>query len=129
MPLQVVNGAQTMCTFGSSPSSLMVLPINRTMVARQPKATIQDHVPMLNIMPFGLCMSPSNPQVAAATAAALGVLTPQPCIPATASPWAPGAVTVEIDHQVALDNLSVCNCMWGGVINVADPGQQTVETP
>jgi hypothetical protein len=99
------------------------------MVARQPKATIQDHVPMLNIMPFGLCMSPSNPQVAAATAAALGVLTPQPCIPATASPWVPGAVTVEIDHQVALDNLSVCNCMWGGVINVADPGQQTVETP
>ena len=71
MPLQVVNGAQTMCTFGSSPSSLMVLPINRTMVARQPKATIQDHVPMLNIMPFSLCMSPSNPQVAAATAAAL----------------------------------------------------------
>jgi len=129
MPLQVVNGAQTICAFGSSPSSLTVLPVNRTMIAQQPKATVQDSVPMVNIMPFGLCMSPSNPQVAAATAAALGVLTPQPCIPATSAPWAPGALTVEIDHQVALDNLSVCNCMWGGVISIADPGQQSVETP
>jgi hypothetical protein len=129
MPLQVVNGAQMMCTFGSSPSNLAVLPVNRTKIAQQPKATIQDHVPMLNVMPFGMCMSPSNPQVAAATAAALGVLTPQPCIPATASPWAPGAVTLEIDHQVALDNLSICTCMWGGVISIANPGQQTVETP
>ena len=71
MPLQVVNGAQLMCAFGSSPSSLSVLPINRTKVTQQPKATIQDHVPMLNIMPFGMCLSPSNPQVAAATARAL----------------------------------------------------------
>ena len=129
MSLQVVNGAQMMCTFGTSPASLMVLPINRTMVAQQPKATIQDFIPMVNIMPFGMCMSPANPQVAAATAAAMGVLTPQPCIPATSSPWAPGAVTVEIDNQVALDNLSMCNCMWAGVISITDPGQQTVETP
>ena len=129
MSLQVVNGAQMMCTFGTSPASLMVLPINRTMVAQQPKATIQDFIPMVNIMPFGMCMSPANPQVAAATSAALGVLTPQPCIPATSSPWAPGAVTVEIDNQVALDNLSMCNCMWAGVISITDPGQQTVETP
>ena len=129
MSLQVVNGAQMTCTFGAAPASLVVLPINRTMVANQPKATIQDFVPMVNIMPFGMCMSPSNPQVAAATAAALGVLTPQPCIPATTSPWTPGAVTVEIDNQVALDNLSLCTCMWGGVISITDPGQQTVETP
>jgi hypothetical protein len=129
MSLQVVNGAQMMCTFGTSPASLMVLPVNRTMIAQQPKATIQDFIPMVNIMPFGMCMSPANPQVAAATAAAMGVLTPQPCIPATTSPWAPGAVTVEIDNQVALDNLSLCNCMWAGVISITDPGQQTVETP
>lgn len=129
MPFQVVNGAQLACTFGSSPSNLVVLPINRTTIANQPEATIQDHVPMLNIMPFGMCMSPSNPQVAAATAAALGVLTPQPCIPATSSPWTPGALTVEIANQVALDNVSMCNCMWGGVISITDPGQQTTEIP
>jgi hypothetical protein len=118
-----------MCPFGTSPSSLTVLPINRTSIGNQPEATVQDHVPMLNIMPFGMCMSPSNPQVAAATAAAMGVLTPQPCIPATSSPWAPGAVTVEISDLVALDNISTCNCLWGGVITITDPGQNTVEIP
>jgi hypothetical protein len=126
---QVVNGAQLLCSFGSSPSSLVVLPINRTMADNQPEATIQDHVPIVNIMPFGMCISPSNPQVAAATAAAMGVLTPQPCIPCTPSPWTPGGLTVAIANQVALDNLSICNCMWGGVISITDPGEENVEIP
>jgi hypothetical protein len=84
---------------------------------------------MVNVMPFGMCLSPSNPQVAAATAAAMGVLTPQPCIPVTVSPWTPGAMTVEIANLIALDNFSICNCMWGGVITVTDPGQETTEIP
>jgi len=129
MPFQVVNGAQLACTFGSSPSSLVVLPLNRTVIDNQPEATIQDHIPMVNIMPFGMCMSPSNPQVAAAMAAAMGVLTPQPCIPATSSPWTPGALTVAIANLVALDNVSICTCMWAGVITITDPGQETVEIP
>lgn len=129
MPFQVVNGAELACTFGTTPSSLTVLPVNRTDVNRQYCATVEDYIPMVNIMPFGMCTSPSNPQVAAATAAAMGVLTPQPCIPATASPWTPGATGVEIAGLVALDNISTCNCMWGGVISVTDPGQQTVEVP
>jgi hypothetical protein len=129
MPYQVVNGAQMACTFGAAPSSLVVLPVNRTSINDQPEATVQDYVPMMNIMPFGMCMSPSNPQVAAATAAAMGVLTPQPCIPATASPWTPGALTVQISEQVALDNVSTCSCMWGGVITITQPGQQTTQIP
>jgi hypothetical protein len=129
MPLQVVNGAQLMCSFGSSPSTLTVPPINRTVVDNQPEATIQDHLPMVNIMPCGMCSTPSNPQVAAATTAALGVLTPQPCIPATSTPWTPGAPTVVIANLLALDNTSTCNCMWGGVITITDPGQHTKEIP
>jgi hypothetical protein len=84
---------------------------------------------MVNIMPFGMCMTPSNPQVAAATTAALGVLTPQPCIPATSTPWTPGALTVDIAQLTALDNISTCSCMWGGVITIANPGQQTKDIP
>lgn len=129
MPLQVVAGAQLSCSFGTSPASLSVPPVNRVDASQQNSATIQDHVPMLNIPPFGMCQCPANPEVAAATAAALGVLTPQPCIPATASPWTPGAPTVLINEQPALDDSSICLCMWGGVISITDAGQTAKQIP
>ena len=129
MPMQVVNGAVLACSFGAAPSNLVVLPIHRAQSGYQFAANIQDFIPMTNIMPFGMCLSPSNPQVAAATAAALGVLTPQPCIPATTSPWTPGAPTVMLDNQPALDNISTCMCMWGGVITITQPGQTTEQNP
>jgi len=51
------------------------------MSCSQPVATIMDFKPFANIPGFGACMSPMNPHVIAATAAAMGVFTPQPCIP------------------------------------------------
>ena len=125
MPLQVVNTAQLMCSMGMAPSVLVVLPINRVMSGNQPAANIMDHKPMVNIMPFGMCSSPANPVVAAATAAALGVLTPMPCIPATSTPWVPGAVTVLLANAPSLDNTCKLMCMWAGVIQVVAPGQAT----
>jgi Domain of unknown function (DUF4280) len=129
MPMQVCAGAMLQCTFGMAPSALVViLPINRV-VATAPAANIMDHVPMVNIMPFGMCMCPANPAVAAATAAAMGVLTPMPCIPVTPAPWVPGAITVLIGNQPALDNTSQLMCTWGGMIAVAQPGQMQTEIP
>jgi hypothetical protein len=122
-------GAMMMCTFGVAPSSLVVLPINRVMTNQVPDANIMDHIPMVNIMPFGMCMSPSNPTVAAATAAALGVLTPMPCIPNTPAPWVAGAPTVLLGNQPTLDNVSQLMCIWGGVITFTYPGEVTVEVP
>ncbi len=87
---QVCAGATLQCSFGAAPTVLNVLPQNRTLTSGMPAANIMDHIPLLNIPTFGLCQSPANPVVAAATAAALGVLTPMPRIPATASPWIPG---------------------------------------
>ena len=129
MGVQVVTGAMLMCPFGVAPGTLTVLPMNRVMVGGVPAANIADYVPMVNIATFGMCTTPSNPQVAAATATALGVLTPQPCIPVTTGPWVPGAPTVMIANQPALDNTSKCMCMWGGVINITNPGQMTVMIP
>jgi hypothetical protein len=64
--------------------------------------------------------------VAAATAAALGVLTPMPCVPATMSPWVTGAPTVLLGNQPSLDNVSKCMCNWGGVVTIVNPA--TVKT-
>jgi len=91
-----------------------------------PAGTFMDYVPLLNIMSVGTCSSPANPLVAAATAAALGVLTPQPCIPATVAPWTPGSPTVKIGQMPALDDASSLMCMWAGQISINDPGEQDV---
>jgi hypothetical protein len=129
MPKQVVNNAQLQCSFGTSPSNLVVLPTNQHQSQNQYAANIMDHIPMTNIMPFGMCQSLANPQVAAATAAALGVLTPQPCIPATSSPWTPGSPTVQLKNQPALDTPSMCMCNWAGVITVTQEGQENEQIP
>src|SRR5262245_17171693 len=125
MALQVCNGAMLKCSMGLAPSTFVVTPEHRVMTSSQPAANIMDHIPMKNIMPFGACRSPANPQVAAATAAAMGVLTPMPCIPATTAPWIVGAPTVLLDGMPALNNTSKLMCMWAGVIEVVNPGQQT----
>jgi Domain of unknown function (DUF4280) len=129
MPIHVCNGATLMCTFGMAPSTMVVLPINRTLTSNQPAANIMDHTPMVNIMPFGLCTTPSNPAVAAATSAAMGVLTPMPCIPATPAPWVSGAPNVLLGNMPAVDNTHKLMCMWGGVISVVQPGQMTEMIP
>ncbi|MFR0687775.1 DUF4280 domain-containing protein [Enterobacterales bacterium AE_CKDN230030158-1A_HGKHYDSX7] len=121
---QVCSGATLQCSFGVAPSALNVLPVNRTLTSGMPAANLQDHIPLVNILPFGLCTSPANPTVAAATAAALGVLTPMPCIPATAAPWLPGGPpTVLLGSMPALDSNGTLMCTWGGVIKVVFPGQ------
>ena len=128
MPLQVVMGAMMTCTFGAAPGSLIVLPQNRVMGCSMPAANIMDNKPIVNIPTFGMCSSPSNPVVAAATAAALGVLTPMPCVPATITPWAPGSSSVMIANMPALNDSCTLNCMWGGLISITQPGQATVNT-
>jgi hypothetical protein len=129
MPKQVVNSATLKCSMGMAPSSLVVLSAHMLMVGYQPAANIMDHLPMINIFPFGLCRSLTNPTVAAATAAAMGVLTPMPCIPNTPTPWAPGSPTVFLANLPALNDTSKCNCIWAGVIEISDAGQTTSFIP
>ncbi len=129
MSLLVTAGAMCSCTFGAAPSTLNITPENKVMGCSKPAATIMDNKPNVNVMPFGMCSSMANPQVAAATAAALGVLTPQPCMPSTAAPWAPGCPTVMIGNKPALTDSCKLTCMWGGVISITNPGQATVKLP
>ena len=129
MGQHVCSGASLQCTFGVAPSALIVLPDKRVMTSSMPAATIMDHKPLVNVSPFGMCSSPANPTVAAATAAAAGVLTPMACVPATAGPWSPGSLTVSVGNVPALNNSSKLMCSYGGVISVVLPGQATVQIP
>jgi hypothetical protein len=129
MALQVCNGAMLKCSMGMAPSTFVVMPEHKVMTSNQPAANIMDNIPMKNVMPFGACKSPANPAVAAATAAAMGVLTPQPCIPVIPAPWVVGAPTVLLDGKPALNNSSKLMCAYAGVIEVQNPGQQTHKIP
>ena len=129
MGICVCSGATLQCSFGAAPSTLNVLPMRQTMTTNMPAATIMDNAPFVNIAPFGMCSSLANPMVAAATAAALGVLTPMPCVPATTAPWIVGSPTVLIGNLPALNSDGKLMCMWAGVIQINVPGQFTSMVP
>jgi hypothetical protein len=129
MPFLVAATAEIMCDMGDAPAALILEPgpPHTAISTPMPLAAITDFAPGVNITTFGMCNSPANPAVIAATAAASGVFTPAPCIPATVAPWAPPA-PVLLDGVAAFDEFATCECLWAGTIVVTDPGQFSVVT-
>ncbi len=121
MAKYVTMGASLQCTYGMSPSVLVVIDPTRPTIQNKFKANIMDFVPLTNIITFGMCQSMSNPTVSSATSAAMGVLTPMPCVPATTTPWNPGGKAYIQNMPALLDNCKL-TCMWGGSITIKDPG-------
>lgn len=127
MSFPVTSGAVTMCSFGVAPGTLNSL--GAGVLAGPPVASIMDIIPFVNVTPFAMCTSIANPAVAAATAAALGVLTPMPCTPVIPAPWKPGSPTVMVGGKPTLTNTSNCQCAFGGLITIVAPGQFTTTSP
>lgn len=127
MATAVCMGATMMCTFGVAPASLVVPPSTTMLTPAVPSASLTHTAPIMNLPTFGACSSLANPTVASATAAALGVLTPMPCVPATATPWIPGAATVLNGGMPAVDASCKATCSYGGSISILYPGQTTVQ--
>ena len=76
-----------------------------------------------------MCSSMANPTVASATAAAMGALTPMPCVPVLTAPWTPGVPTVLVGGIPLLNNTSKLLCAYGGVIQVTMTPAMTIQTP
>lgn len=124
----VTTGAQLQCSFGTTPCSLMVTDATRPKCGNMPMATVQDMAPGTNIPSFGMCQSLTNPQVSAATSAAMGTLTPQPCVPAIMSAWTPGSAMMKVKGTSALTDSCTCSCMWAGSITITNPGNTAIAT-
>lgn len=122
MGLPVVMGATLQCTMGLAPGQLLVTSQQKVLIGGIPAATIQDFAPMSNVTPCGNCTSLANPTVASATAAALGVLTPMPCVPAPAGPWM-GPVEALIGGIPGLSNDCKLVCAYGGNISILNANQ------
>lgn len=123
MAFPVVTGAVITCTSGLSPGQ--VIGSSSVMIGGVPAVTIKDAVPITNITPCGMCTSLANPTVASATSAALGVLTPMPCVPAPTGIWICGG-TPMIGGVPGLSTDGTLVCAYGGTISIRDPGQKTV---
>lgn len=122
----VVEGANYVCTMGTSPASLLVTSQRGAKSEGKAIATIKDAVSLSNILPCGMCTSIANPQVASATAAALGVLTPQPCIPSVSGMWAVTQNKVLLAGIPCLCNNSKLICNYTGIISITNPAQVKV---
>lgn len=130
MPQFLTTATLLECTMGAAPTPFIAdeLPGVQHELGMA-AATMIQIVPGKNIVPFGMCKSPANPTVAAATAAAQGVLTPMPCMPATAAPWAPPSACTKYAGIPMATAQSICACSFGGVIKVSQvmpaPGKTT----
>jgi Domain of unknown function (DUF4280) len=125
MPNLVCSGATLQCSFGTTPATFSASGDQTS--AGSPAGVVTD-VAAANVPPFGACQSLDNPQVAQATTAASGVLTPQPCQPVL-QPWSPGSAHLTVGNVAALDEASQCNCAWKGVITVSAAGQTAASLP
>ncbi|MCK8784365.1 DUF4280 domain-containing protein [Roseomonas sp. NAR14] len=127
MAYLMTTGCPLECSFGLTPSAMIALPLPGVpTVNGLPVATILD-IEIENVPPFGLCSSPANPEVIAATAAAMGVLTPMPCVPVL-MPWEPPVVNALSDGQPLVSIEARALCAWAGVVSAVAPAQPIADS-
>ncbi|MEG2104791.1 MAG: DUF4280 domain-containing protein [Oscillospiraceae bacterium] len=122
MPQPVVSGATIACSNGTTPGQLMSQ--SAIKIGGAPALTTKDITPITNVSPCGNCTSLTFPATASATAAALGVLTPMPCIPAPLSIWTCSGTPL-VGGSPGLSTAGNLKCAYGGIISIVDSGQKT----
>lgn len=127
MSVCLCTGALLQCPYGSAPGAFSALPAPCVLTESRPAGVATDMVPMINIPSFGMCSSLTNPTVASATSAALGTLTPMPCVPVPSGSWTNPSSDVTIGGQPAITDGSKLMCAWGGQVTVKLAGQTSVQ--
>jgi hypothetical protein len=121
MSFVVTGTALVQCSFGAAPMPLTVLPQGQALALALPIAVTTDSSPILNVPPLGMCACPGNPMVAAAMG------SPMPCVPSTLT-WLPGQPNVLVRGLPVVTSDCKLLCTYGGIIQVAMPGQTVVQT-
>ena len=122
MGIPVVTGGKAMCSMGLGVFNLTAA--GNVMIENKPVLTTKDIAFGANIAPMGavMCQSLANPMVASATAAALGVLTPQPCTLVPAGMWIPGTMNCRVKGIGIVDSSCSLMCAYAGKISITFPG-------
>ena len=118
----VCTGAVLQCSMGTATCKLRATPKNVTLEGKD-QANITDTISVKNVPGFGKCRSMGYPLTASATAANYGRLTPMFCVPEPVPMWS----VVDSDSLVcgypALLMSATLQCTCGGIITIADAGQ------
>lgn len=101
----VVTGATLCCTQGLVSSPLVAQSEPSANTSGRTMATVDDFLPVVNILPFGLCTA-----------------TGLPCVPITTSRWTCQSNICIGDRGILRDDGTLA-CMIGGTIFIVDPGQ------
>lgn len=127
-------GAVMTCSFGMAPSVLDVEPISGVIVST-PAATIADMVPTtLDVAPSAMCSRAvrdvherGEPGGHRRDGRRPRRAHPAAMVPVRIAPSAPGSPTVLYGGIPALTDDAICECMWGGVATIDEPGHFEVE--
>ncbi|WP_124065061.1 DUF4280 domain-containing protein [Clostridium sp. E02] len=105
----VKEGAVLKCSLGTTTSQLKVPKGHGACIQGKNQATVADHIPNENIMPFGMCTK-NVPSV--------------PCNPSITLKWINGKKDHQLQGEMALINTCMVPCMQGGIIKIDQSGQQ-----
>ena len=118
-----MSGATIACPFATGTSTIVSGSKTNVTTGGGIVLTMTDCQVGTNIVPFPACTNMSNPAVAAATSAALGVLTPSTCAPVIAGTWTSEKTNVNIGGSCVLTQSCQLQCGYGGTITITSPGQ------
>lgn len=111
--IYVVDGATLQCSFGSEESIFKVSPGRETYTNGQLQANTGDFKPMVNIMTFKKCSSPTNPANPAPMIGVDNKGRPQKvCTPIITMQWINGKENTIVEGFPALLHTSTTMCMW-----------------
>lgn len=112
----VCRGATLQCSFGILPSILNILYQGAAFSPLNGLATVFDCLPVVNVLPFGACSSPTNPQPAVAGGKA--------CVPVFLGIWEMTAPEFLFLFLPVLQSDSRLFCTYGGTVTISQPGQE-----
>lgn len=125
----VTQNAILRCSFGLMTSILNVSDLTRPSIGTNKMATLADNS-MTHVPSFGMCTSINNPEVQAATMAAMGTLTPAPCPGMLAAGYWMATQFNNVIHDTSfrhfLQQDCVLYCQYLGCVQIVHSGQGVV---
>jgi hypothetical protein len=109
----VVAGAKIFCNFACNRKKIRLPKSHGVYIKEKALLNVMDYKPNKNILSFGVCTSPKNPNPN----------SPNSCTPKIKLKWVNGKEDMLVENQPALLNTCTTKCAYGGKITIVDDGQ------